>query len=380
MSQKEIVMYGVGDVGPYREDLDSIFQHVSPTIKAGDISFCQLEPVLTERGSPLPQARLTCSSTPAVAGALKRAGFDVVSFATNHCMDWGREGFFDTLEALKTAELNCIGAGANLDDARQPAIINVKGTKIAFLGYCTILPQDYWATEKRCGCVPLRAFTVYEQIEHDQPGTPCRIHTYPNEIDLKLMIQDIKKAKEQADIVVMSAHWGIHFKQAVVADYQREYAHIAIDNGVDLVLGHHAHILKPIEIYKGKAIFHSLGNFGMEEVSSMKRDIAAYGQDVKNSKAFKEMQNIAPKWKESTRSFPPDSYKSMMAKCIIEDKKIKSVSYMPVDIPLDCNAVILEASDPRFKEINDYMELITKEENMDTTYTVKGNEVFLNTY
>ncbi|NLK71403.1 MAG: CapA family protein [Clostridiales bacterium] len=374
---KDIVIYGVGDVGPCRDNLDSIFDHVRHVIKEGDISFCQLEPVLTDRGTPLPQARLTCSSSPEAAQALKNAGFNVVSFATNHCMDWGREGFYDTLDALKSAGLNQVGAGRNLDEARKPVIMDVNGTRIAFLAYCSILPQDYWATERRQGCAPLRAYTVYEQIEHDQPGTPCRIHSYPHREDMKNMLEDIKKAKENADIVVLSVHWGIHFKEAEIAEYQRDYAYAAIDNGVDLILGHHAHILKPIEVYKGKAIFYSLGNFAMEEIGNMKRDLAVYGGDHASSKSFKEMKNIAPKWKDSNRSFPPDSYKSMIAKCTISENKIKTVSYLPVDIPEDCAAVVLDKNDIKFKEVNDYVEHITRTEKMDTIFEVKGNEVFI---
>ena len=374
----EITLLGVGDVGTNRENPESMFKNVKQMISGADISFCQLEPVLTDRGVPLPQARLTCSSTPSAAAAFRDAGFDVVSFATNHCMDWGRDGFFDTLEVLEKSGLRQVGAGANIDEARRPVIFDVNGTRVAFLAYCSILPQDYWATDRRPGCTPLRGFTVYEQVEHDQPGTPCRIHSYPHRDDMAAMIEDIKNAKQEADIVIMSAHWGIHFKEAEIAEYQRDYAHAAIDNGADLILGHHAHILKPIEVYRGKVIFYSLGNFGMEEISSMKRDLAAYGGDHKSSKAFKEMKNIAPKWKDSNRSFPPDSYKSMIAKCIIKDKKIWSVSFIPVDIPEDCCPVIVTEEEPKFSEILEYMEKITSAENLLTEYSATDGEVFIN--
>ena len=374
---KENILYAVGDVGPCREDLDSIFANTAPILKSGAVSFCQLEPVLTDRGTPLPQARLTCSSTPKAAGALKRAGFDVVSFATNHCMDWGRDGFFDTLDALKAADLSCIGAGSNLEEARKSAIFDANGVKIAFLAYCSILPQDYWAKEKRAGVAPLRAYTVYEQVEHDQPGTPCRIHTYPYREDMANMKEDIKKAKQEADIVVVSAHWGIHFKEAVVAEYQRDYAYAAIDCGADLILGHHPHILKPIEVYKGKAIFYSLGNFGMEEIGQMKRDLEAYGQEHGTSKQFLEMKAISPEWGKSQRSFPPDSYKSMIAKCVIEDKKIARVSYLPVDIPIGNVPVAVKADEKVFTEIADYVSKITKDENIDTRYVLSGDEIVI---
>ena len=212
----------------------------------------------------MPQSRLSVRCDPARAKAIKDAGFDVISFATNHCMDWGREAFYDTIDALNNQNLLCICAGKDIFEARNSLIIKRYDTKVAFLGYNSILPQGYFADERRPGCAPLRGFTIYEQIEHDQPGTPARIHTYPHRDDMKALIADVKKAKEEADIVVVSAHWGLHFIPSIIADYQRDYAYAAIDAGADLILGHHSHILKPIEVYKGKVIFYSLANFALD--------------------------------------------------------------------------------------------------------------------
>ena len=103
---------------------------------------------------------------------------------------------------------------------------------------------------------------------------------------------NIRKAKQQADLVVVSMHWGIHFTEAEVAAYQFEYAHDAIDAGADLILGHHAHILKPIEVYKGKVIFYSLGNFAMEDPNNMQRDKATLRQDMRTSRKHMEMTKI----------------------------------------------------------------------------------------
>ena len=379
---REYVLFGVGDLCPNRENNDEIFDGVRGTLAGGDINFGQLEPVLTERGAPAPQAKFTCSSSPKAAGAIKRAGFDVISFATNHCMDWGRDGFQDTLDVLREEGFKLIGAGENLEIARRRQVITLDdGTKVAFLAYCSILPQNFWAQEHKPGCAPMRAYTVYEQIEPDQPGTPCRIHTYPHREDMANMLEDITSAKAEADVVVVSAHWGIHFKEAEIAEYQIDYAHAAIDAGADIVLGHHAHILKPIEVYKGKVIFYSLGNFAMEEPDNMKRDIEALGEDMRQSKHHKEMQEINKSWTEggNTRAFPADSYKSMIAKAIIADGRITKVSYLPVDIPLGNVPVVLEASDPRFSGVVDYMKKIDAIEGMTTEYQIEGNEVIIKT-
>ena len=374
MTSRDLVMYGVGDVAPYRDDLDSSFRHVAPLFRESELVFCQLESVLSLQGTPAAQTRMPCSSRPEVADALKRAGFDVVSFASNHCMDYGREAFCETLDAIRRVGLHLIGAGETETIARQFPIIDCSGTKVAFLGYNSILPQDFWAQEMRPGCNPARGVTAYVPVEHDQPGTPCRMFTFPHPDDLNRTIEDIHRAKAQADIVIMSIHWGIHFKQAVIADYQRYYAHFAIDNGVDLVLGHHAHILKPIELYKGKAIFYSLGNFAMEEVTDMLRDVATKKQDVLKSKTHTEMTAISDGFKSTKRSFPMDSYMTMIAKWTVSDKKITDVSFIPAYLPEDGAPYAVEPGDSMFQKIVDYMSLITKEENLNTDYGKRSDD------
>lgn len=368
----DLVLYAVGDIAPDRQDPDSIFQKVAEILNQGDIVFGQLEAVLSERGIPLPQARLVCRAKPQVAHALKQAGFDVISFASNHCMDLGREAFYDTLNLLNEAGLAVIGAGRNIAQARQPAIIERNGTRVAFLGYNTILPQAYWAEADRPGCVPMRAFTVYEQIEHDQPGTPCHIHTYPHREDLKALENDVRQAKSRADIVIVSIHWGIHFVPAVIADYQRDVARAAIDAGADLVLGHHAHILKGIEVYKGKVIFYSLCNFAI--------DLAA-PQELLERPRHQEIAKLNPDWKPDpkypTYFMPPDSRKTLTVKCDVTNRKIRSVSFLPTIINQHSQPKVLSARDPQFHQVIHYMEEITRDQNLAAEFRVQNNAVVI---
>lgn len=371
MSKKEITLLAVGDVLPERDEPSELFVHVEKEIKNADISFCQLEANISERGTRMPQARHTTRIKRNVATALKDSGFNVVSFAGNHCMDWGREAFFDTIDALKEDGMQVAGVGANIKEAREPVITEVDGTKVAFIAYSTILPQCYWAEADRPGCAPMRAFTHYEQIEHDQPGTPCRIHTFPHKEDLEALIRDIEKAKKISDVVVMSIHWGIHFVPAVIADYQKEVAKVAIDHGVDLILGHHAHILKGIEMYKGVPIFYSLCNFATELEMT---------PEHANSKGFKEIQGLHPEWVpdfDSRYNFPPDSRKSIMVKVKIKNKKISEVSYLPIYIDKQAVPEILPASDPRFQEVVDYIDEISRDQNINTKFTQRDDEILI---
>jgi poly-gamma-glutamate synthesis protein (capsule biosynthesis protein) len=296
-------------------------------------------------------------------------------------MDWGREAFFDTIDALKEQELQVIGVGRNIEEARRPAILERKGTQVAFLAYNSILPLGYWAEVDRPGCTPLRAWTLYEPIEPAQPGRPCQIHTFPHRDDLEAMVDDIKKARSKADLVIVSMHCGIHFVPAVLAEYQKEIAHVAIDSGADLIIDTHAHILKGIEVYRGKVIFYSLCNFALELPAR---------KEVLGSQSQRELQDIAiygthPEWlpyekpdpEYPTYPFHPDARKTLIVKCIISNKAIKNVSFLPSYINKEAEPEVLSSRDTRFGEVVKYMEEITRSQELGTRYIIEGDEVVI---
>ncbi|USU18907.1 CapA family protein [Paraburkholderia fungorum] len=365
----DVVLLAVGDVGPCRSAPDSIFEYVREDIGASDIAFCQLEVNLSDRGSRLPQVRHTTRSSPDTARAMRECGFNVVSVAGNHCMDWGRDAFDDTLDALKTTGIAAVGAGANRAEARKPVIVDCKGTKVAFLAYCSILPEGFWADENRAGCSPLRAWTIYEQIEKDQPGTPPRIHTFADRGDLQALTEDIRLARAQADIVVLSMHWGIHFVPYTIADYQREVAHAAIDAGADVILGHHAHILKGVEIYRGKPVFYSLCNFALDVPLS---------PAMMKSKAFLEIQSLNPDWQPDTTctyTFPPDSQMTIVVRFVLRDGKVHETTLLPTFINLHSQPRLMKHNDPEFSEVVSYLAKASAEAGFDTQFLVDGSQV-----
>ncbi len=137
----DVLIYAVGDIGPSRPDPDTLFDYVRPTLRKADVAFMQLELPISERGARLPQVRHTDRSPKAAAPALRRAGFTVASMAGNHCMDWGADAMFDTVHALRENGLGVVGVGANIAEARKPVISEVKGRRVAFLAYSSILPD-----------------------------------------------------------------------------------------------------------------------------------------------------------------------------------------------------------------------------------------------
>lgn len=367
----DLLMYAVGDVGPSRPDPDTLFDRVRARLSAADIGFMQLELPISERGARLPQVRHTDRAPPTAAAAFRRAGFSVVSFAGNHCMDWGADALFDTVHALQASGLQVVGVGASISQARKPVIVQAKGWRVAFLAYSSILPAGFWAQENRPGCAPMRAWTIYEQIEPDQPGTPSRTHTFAHREDLQALVADVRAARAQADFVAVSLHWGIHFVPGVIADYQRDVGRAAIDAGADLILGHHAHILKGVDMYRGRPILYSLCNFAM--------DLPMNEQHAR-SKSFREIQRLHPDWQpdfQISYNFPPESRHTVVVKCVLSRGKPARISLLPTCISPMSQPEILTAADPRFGAVRAYLEQHTATQGLNARYVREGDELLL---
>lgn len=183
------------------------------------------------------------------------------------------------------------------------------------------------------------------------------------------MAHDIKEARKQVDIVAVSFHWEGHFIPAVLAEYQRIGAYAAIESGADIILGNHSHILKSIEIYKGKAIIYSIANFALDPPFM-------FAENLQNSQQHKELQELNDNWKDKPKKpMPPESYMSMMIKCSIGNNKTTSVSFLPVHLDIDSNPFVLTAEDPYFSKIVTYMEDISENQGIAAVYTIRDNEV-----
>ena len=366
------VILATGDLAMDREHYDESFVATAETLRAADVVFGQLETSFAEKGTRLPQARHAVLARPDGAAALGRAGFDVISMAGNHVLDWGNEAFFETRDNLQQAGMKVVGAGANIAEARAPVRFTMAdGTTVAFLAYSSILPHSYWADERRPGCAPMRAFTFYEQIEHDQPGTPARIHSYPHREDLAAMEADIRAAKAENDVVIVSHHWGIHFVRAAIADYQRDVARATIAAGADAILGGHAHILKGCELIDGKPVFYSLCNFATD----LRMDAAHAA-----SKSFNEIRVLAEEWEpdfDSLYNFPKTARLSMVARLEVAGGKLVRAGFLPLHIDRDAVPRFVARGSEQHGAVVDYMSAITEEAGLNGRYRVADDMVEL---
>lgn len=208
------------------------FAHVASALNA-DFAVCNLECVVARRGKQVLKP-YTFKARPECIPALKKY-FSAVCVANNHSGDFGPESLSEELHLLKNAGLPYFGGGHDRAQAHRPAILQCRGQTIALLGYNDYPPAGFEAGDERAGCAWLREAEV---------------------------VADIRAARHQhrADYVVPVLHWGEELEGAPTPE-QRELARRLIEAGADAIVGMHPHVIQPIEIYKGRPILYSLGNF-----------------------------------------------------------------------------------------------------------------------
>jgi poly-gamma-glutamate synthesis protein (capsule biosynthesis protein) len=359
----EAVILGCGDVGPLDEPLERYTELVGPVLAAADVRFAQVERVYSERGSlQLHSGGAHTRLKPHMADIFSQAGFDVVSLASNHAMDWGPHAMLDTIELLRKRGIAVVGAGRNMTEARTPAIVQRNGVRIAFLGYCSILNDGYWAGPTRAGVAPLRVHTHYETFEY-QPGVPPKVSTVAYEEDMDAMLEDIRQARVAADVVVLSLHWGVHFIPRLIADYQPAVADAAFNAGADIIFGHHAHVPKAIGVHGGKVCFYSLSNFIMTSTpkSRDKAELFCKRYGVKLDPDYPRL------------AYGKDAKRSLIAKARVSKSGVQEVSFLPVLIDQQLRPEVLAHGDPRFEDTVQYLEWASEE--FDHRFTVEGDEV-----
>lgn len=242
----------VGDIMPARaieltmrrQGYDYPFRKIQAELSTADITFANMESPLignATTGRTTPGGTTVFRGDVDFAQAIKKAGIDVVSLANNHMKDQGSKGIISTIQVLDDAGVQHVGAGQNLSEAQTMARMTIPSKQggpdltVGILAYndMDVVPESYHATA-------------------DQSGT--------NIMDIERLKQDIQKNRSEVDVLIISMHSGTEYAK-VANKKQIDFAHAAIDAGADMVIGHHPHVLQPIEVYKSKYIFYSLGNF-----------------------------------------------------------------------------------------------------------------------
>ena len=214
---------------------EHIFEEVAPRIREADLAFANLESPIGDKGHFINMFQ----APPEAIKGVVYAGFDVVSLANNHALDYHHAGMLETMRLLAEHKIDWVGAGKNIHEARAPLIREINGVKVGFLAY-----TEMWFVHAR---EPIS----WEGTE-DEPGVaPAR---------LDIIVEDVGKLRSKADCVIVTIHWGKEYTHELTPE-QKRLARAAVDAGADLVLGHHPHVLQGIEFYGKGVIAYSLGNF-----------------------------------------------------------------------------------------------------------------------
>lgn len=213
---------------------DYPYIHVRDRLRQADLAIANLETPITTGGEPA-EKQYVYRSKPEALPALQDAGFRIVNLANNHILDYGQEGLIDTLKFLDEAGMYYVGAGMNDEEAYRAVFIEHDGIRIAVLGFSQVVPEVNWKATKY------------------QPGVADMYALEPP-------VAAIEQAASTADLVIVIAHWGRE-REEVPNERQIAAAHAFIEAGADLIIGSHPHVLQGFEMYKGKWIAYSLGNF-----------------------------------------------------------------------------------------------------------------------
>jgi len=214
------------------------FLKISKDLKEADILFGNLEGPISDKGQKVGSIYSFRMNPKSIEGLLF-AGFDILSVANNHMFDYSRVAMEDTFSRLEKAGIDYVGGGFNETEAYAPKIMEVNGStgspqvKIAFLAFAN-LGSPYW------------------EAQGERSGMAL--------LDKDKLEKSIKNAKNQADLIVVSMHFGDEYKASPTPE-QKELARLAVDSGANLVIGHHPHVIQPVEKYQEGYIAYSLGNF-----------------------------------------------------------------------------------------------------------------------
>ncbi|SES77176.1 poly-gamma-glutamate synthesis protein (capsule biosynthesis protein) [Methanococcoides vulcani] len=218
--------HGVGSLIKKKRS-EFIFENVSDILKKADITFGNLESVLSDiEIDPANIRSVQLRGSESSVDGLVSAGFDVMSVANNHCLEHGERSLIRTQELLSDSNIKTVGVSENKMRSRDLVILDRNGISFGFLAYCLVRDE-----------------TAYCSVED------------PHDI-----VSDIKKVKDDVDILIVSLHWGNEFVRKPSPD-EFSLAHDIIDAGADLILGHHPHVLQGVESYNKGVIVYSMGNF-----------------------------------------------------------------------------------------------------------------------
>ena len=276
--------------------------------RAADLSIVNLENPLTRSTLNNTNQQQKSTVNPSYVKALTSGGVDIVNLANDHTLGYEQKDLLETIETLKDAGIHSLGAGKTKKEARRPKIIEVKGQKIAYLNY------------------------------YDTDIQPTAPSVNVNSRNKDRISSDIQILREQVDWIIVNYHWGVELSE-YPGDWQIDMARMTIDQGADLVVGHHPKVLQGAEIYQGRPIVYSLGNFIFGDTSNKESDYetAVLKVSLKPGKMKVELLPVV------VSKYQPQIVKGEKGKEILKHiAQISSIFHQPMRTPVVINTINLD--------------------------------------
>lgn len=275
VGSETVVVAAVGDFMIDRRAKPPDIERVCALLGGADIAMANVDTVLSDRGQPSPKYANLRGPRGSVHD-LRAMGFDVVTLANNHAMDYRAEGLLDMRAAYHEAGIQSIGAGATIVEATTPAVFTVDGRRIAIESMACTIPQGAAAGPTWPGIAPVmvhQSYGIDPSLAAEQPCSLPTANGWLDERDFERARTDVAAAKAQAEIVIAAVHWGVPAPwrapiNPVIQQHQRILGHALIDAGADAVIGNHAHELHGFEFYRGKPIAYCLGDFWIDSLAN----------------------------------------------------------------------------------------------------------------
>jgi poly-gamma-glutamate synthesis protein (capsule biosynthesis protein) len=384
---RRIVVTATGDALITRrlpEYPDEPFRRMVELIRSADVAFTNMEMVLSRyRGTPVVESGgMNLSAEPGVARDLQRLGFNLSAFANNHTLNYGEEGCLETLRVLEELGFVCAGAGRHLAEARMPAYLETPAGRIGLVAAAStfatgqraglqrsdvqgrpglnpqrfdllyVVDQEHMDAirriAERTGAEALRQRRVWmgfgqppkregEFIFADRSfivGERFGIRTEPHPQDLEGNTRSVREAAAISDLALVSVHaheqGGERWEPA---DFLVQFAHACIDAGADMVIGHGPHLLRGLELYRGKPIFYSVGNF-IFQYEYLARFPADDYETVAADPALSPGEVVRHLSRNDTQGFPADRryWETVLPLCTFEDRALREIRLYPLTL------------------------------------------------
>ena len=303
-------------------------------------------------------------------------GFNVMSLANNHILDVGCAAMLENRSRLRAQGVKTCGAGSCLADAREPAVVEAGGLRIAFLAYASIIPWGYEASLKTAGLVPLRAYDLWRTpLPHiHMPGAIPVSTNIPDQVDLSRLTDDIRRARERADVVVTSFHWGDQTRPFHLTHHEKTTARFCIDHGADMVVGHHHHAIRGMEWYKGKPIMYGLGHFVFDfRLGMTAEELEKRLLELSSDGYWSAPYTVAPRKGWPLLPMHEDTRITMLAWAMASREGICDIGFLPCKLAPEGLVHPLQAGSDEADELMRYFERCNTSQGLNARAIAEGS-------